>query len=144
MNDQTAAPADPMDMPLPCDVKVGHGTHRKGTPLRTLVKRMQLLYDMAQELAGASMREPAPATSGQPQGVGNADFEAWWSEHGQFCRAGGGDYEKTFAFRAWNAARDLDRQDWDRVHHALAKHGKHPGRTDDHLADVIDQALSAS
>lgn len=29
------------------------------------------------------------------------DFEAWWAQQGQFCRAGGGDYEKTFAFRAW-------------------------------------------
>ncbi len=33
-----------------------------------------------------------------------ADFHAWWDSHGQFCRAGGGDYEKTFAFRAWEAA----------------------------------------
>ena len=41
-------------------------------------------------------------------------------------------------------ARDLDRQDWDRVHHALARHGKHPGRTDAHLADVIDRALAAA
>lgn len=32
------------------------------------------------------------------------EFEKWWQEHGQFCRAGGGDYEKTFAFRAWEAA----------------------------------------
>lgn len=32
-------------------------------------------------------------------------FEAWWEKEGQFCRAGGGDYEKTFAFRAWQAAR---------------------------------------
>lgn len=40
-------------------------------------------------------------------------------------------------------ARDLERQDWSRVHHALAKHGVHPGRTDDHLADVIDRALAA-
>ena len=31
-------------------------------------------------------------------------FETWWEQHGQFCRAGGGDYEKTFAFRAWEAA----------------------------------------
>lgn len=30
-------------------------------------------------------------------------FEAWWESHGQFCRAGGGDYEKTFAYRAWQA-----------------------------------------
>ena len=34
------------------------------------------------------------------------DFEAWWQQHGQFCRAGGGQYEKTFAFHAWEAAHD--------------------------------------
>lgn len=28
-------------------------------------------------------------------------FEAWWTNHGQFCRAGGGQYEKTFANAAW-------------------------------------------
>ena len=39
-------------------------------------------------------------------------------------------------------AQDLERQDWSRVHHVLKKHGVHPGRTDDHLADVIDQALA--
>lgn len=38
-------------------------------------------------------------------------------------------------------ARNLERQDWSRVHHALRKHGAHPGRTDEHLADVIDRAL---
>lgn len=32
-------------------------------------------------------------------------FEAWWEREGQFCRAGGGNYEKTFAYRAWQAAR---------------------------------------
>jgi hypothetical protein len=31
-------------------------------------------------------------------------FESWWEAHGQYCRAGGGDYEKTFAYRAWEAA----------------------------------------
>lgn len=31
-------------------------------------------------------------------------FEAWWQAHGQFCRAGGGDYEKTFAYSAWLAS----------------------------------------
>ena len=29
------------------------------------------------------------------------EFAAWWEEHGQFCRAGGGTYERTFAFEAW-------------------------------------------
>jgi len=40
-------------------------------------------------------------------------------------------------------ARKLEREDWSRVHHVLFKHGVHPGRTDDHLADVIDKALAA-
>lgn len=30
-----------------------------------------------------------------------AEFSAWWEQHGIFCRAGGGDYERTFAFEAW-------------------------------------------
>ena len=33
-----------------------------------------------------------------------AQFEAWWEAHGQYCRSGGGAYEKTFAYRAWEAA----------------------------------------
>jgi hypothetical protein len=32
-----------------------------------------------------------------------AKFEMWWKEHGQFVRAGGGDYEKTFAWRGYEA-----------------------------------------
>ncbi len=32
-------------------------------------------------------------------------FETWWESEGQFLRAGGGDYEKTFAFHAWQAAQ---------------------------------------
>lgn len=32
-------------------------------------------------------------------------FEAWWQRSGQYSRAGGGDYEKTFAFNAWQASR---------------------------------------
>lgn len=32
-------------------------------------------------------------------------FEAWWEGEGQFVRAGGGNYEKTFAYQAWQAAR---------------------------------------
>lgn len=33
------------------------------------------------------------------------NFEEWWEEHGQFCRAGGGSYEKTFAFSAWEYSK---------------------------------------
>ena len=34
-------------------------------------------------------------------------FEAWWTAEGQFSRAGGGGYEKTFAFNAWQARAAL-------------------------------------
>lgn len=32
------------------------------------------------------------------------EFTAWWERHGQFIRAGGGDYEQSFAYRAWEFA----------------------------------------
>ncbi len=34
-------------------------------------------------------------------------FKEWWLRSGQYSRAGGGGYEKTFAFNAWNAALAL-------------------------------------
>jgi hypothetical protein len=40
-------PIDPLDWPLPCDVKIGHGTHRKGTRLGSLVTRAQMLFETA-------------------------------------------------------------------------------------------------
>ncbi len=30
----------------------------------------------------------------------DADFDAWWQAHGQYLRAGGGQYEITFAYEA--------------------------------------------
>lgn len=41
-----------------------------------------------------------------PDDLGSEDaaFEQWWNDHGQYCRAGGGEYEKTFAYRAWQAS----------------------------------------
>jgi len=41
------APSDPLDTALPCDIKVGNGTIRKGCKLRTLVARMESLHRMA-------------------------------------------------------------------------------------------------
>lgn len=48
-----AAPADPMDWPLPCDVTVGAGTHKKGVRLRSLVAHMNVLHKMALGVAPA-------------------------------------------------------------------------------------------
>jgi hypothetical protein len=44
--------------------------------------------------------EPAPTEIDEL-----AEFERWWETHGQFVRAGGGDYEKSFAFAAWRHLR---------------------------------------
>lgn len=34
-------------------------------------------------------------------------FNQWWEAHGQYLRAGGGQYEKTFGYHAWEAAAAL-------------------------------------
>ena len=56
---------DPMTWPLPCDVTVGCGTNRKGTPLSALVLRMNVLHKMAMNNAPDlshifDVAEPAP------------------------------------------------------------------------------------
>ena len=45
---------------------------------------------------------PAPVAEVMPEF--ESAFEAWWESDGQYCRAGGGSYEKTFAYRAYEAA----------------------------------------
>jgi hypothetical protein len=55
---QAAAPTDPMDWPLPCDVTVGAGTNKKGTKLPTLVTRMKMLHGMAMQVLAAPIGEP--------------------------------------------------------------------------------------
>ncbi len=43
---------DPLDMPLPCDIKAGHITFQKGVHFRSVALRMQALYDLAVENIG--------------------------------------------------------------------------------------------
>lgn len=66
-------PADPMDWPLPCAVTVGHGTMHKGVPLRTLIQRMKVLYEMA---TGNNADEVANRTPDELQERRNAFLEA--------------------------------------------------------------------
>lgn len=46
-----------------------------------------------------------PVTNDAARDAQETPFESWWEKEGQFCRAGGGDYEKTFAWHAWLAAK---------------------------------------
>lgn len=73
-----AAPADPMDWPLPCDVTVGHGTMLKGVRLGTLVARMKALYKMA---TGEDADEVAGRTLGERQAKFQALMERIEHEH---------------------------------------------------------------
>lgn len=45
--DDTVVPEDPLDTPLPCEVKIGNMTLRKGVALRLLVTRTKQLFEMA-------------------------------------------------------------------------------------------------
>lgn len=68
---------------------------------------------MAQQILASQQRKQAAAAENArvhpeqaagahvPDDVFEAEFMAWWEEEGQYCRSGGGDYERTFAFQAW-------------------------------------------
>lgn len=40
-------PENQLDMPLPCDIRIGAGTIKKGSKLSVLVHRMNVLYQLA-------------------------------------------------------------------------------------------------
>lgn len=44
-------------MKLPCDVKIGHGTHDKGTSVYSLVMRARALYEMALDYSASQQTE---------------------------------------------------------------------------------------
>lgn len=66
-------------------------------------KFAELLADGCVRVRSAWRAEP-PATVAVVMPDLKPDFEAWWESDGQYCRAGGGSYEKTFAYRAYEAA----------------------------------------
>lgn len=52
-------------------------------------------------IALGTIRGPKAPAEPQPVQAPPEDFEQWWEREGQFY--GGGQYEKTFAFRVWEA-----------------------------------------
>lgn len=67
------------------------------------------------------------------------EFDKWWEVHGQFCRAGGGDYEKTFAYNAWQAAQQkilqINKNYLQQVMNAILNSTPLPLETDDDYCD---------
>ncbi|WKB52288.1 hypothetical protein [Eleftheria terrae] len=78
-------PADPMDWPLPCDVTVGPGTAQKGTKLRTLVARMQLLHENCEKQSRLNAQQAPEVPPGwrlapnepTPEIIAAAALAAW-------------------------------------------------------------------
>ncbi len=54
------------------------------------------------DLDRVTAEQPAPVAVVLPEF--EPAFEEWWESDGQYCRSGGGSYEKTFAYRAYEAA----------------------------------------
>lgn len=54
-------------------------------------------------MIGMNFEDVKPYTQEElnQQSVWAEQFEKWWEDEGQYQRAGGGDYEKTFAWWAW-------------------------------------------
>lgn len=75
---------------------------------KLLIKRIfhfEVLHNSVFNLAvPLPVDEPVKAYTEQEleqQKIWAEEFEIWWNEEGQYHRAGGGDYEKTFAWWAW-------------------------------------------
>jgi hypothetical protein len=83
------------------------------------------------------------------------DFEAWWKREGQFVRAGGGDYEKCFAYAAWNYAHPKPPQpDSNELADMLRRlevsantvdycYARNPGNFASAMAGLVDSATAA-
>lgn len=88
--------------------------------------------------ARAALAQPSPVQAEQAEGAHVPDevfagvFAEWWEEEGQYCRAGGGDYERTFAFQAWRHLYPLLLQD----RAALAQPSPDAPYADDIAADL--------
>ena len=150
----TTQPASPTHSELPDEIRIplhklwadaGYlvGRARAGD-VDLAVHRIKALCD---EVERAIRAQPVQQPGAEPLhgGMDNAELLSAWKK--KLPGVEPSDAQLTaFAVGVevgFSHARDLERQDWSRVHHALAKHGVHPGRTDDHLADVIDRALAA-
>ena len=92
--------------------------------------------DGVPEVSGAVPQAvTVPATSEGPDFTAIA-FEAWWKRHGEFIRAGGGDYEKCFAWGAWKAAAAIPCEcEFKKQHSAAA--APEPVASDEHVAEVM-------
>ena len=89
-------------------VEPSHWADPAGNTITAKLKAYNLNLGGAPSAATAHYANPLYAEQPAPVAVVMPEFEsafeAWWESDGQYCRAGGGSYEKTFAYRAYEAA----------------------------------------
>ncbi len=62
----------------------------------------QVIADIDAELATpAPIPDAGEGVERMPDSAFQDEFQAWWEDEGQYVRAGGGSYERSFAFQAW-------------------------------------------
>lgn len=77
----------------------GYHLHALAVTIRDDMNRTRCIRVLA-ERNPAAQPEPVERSELSDEAFA-AEFEAWWESDGQYVRAGGGDYEKSFAFQAW-------------------------------------------
>ncbi len=74
-----------------------------------------------------------------------SDFEHWWENEGQYNRAGGSDYEKTFAWESWNYQQkkiDLLERKVNKIIDYLDSKTEEAWKSWKEKADMMDQGAS--
>ncbi|MFU7257610.1 hypothetical protein ACM742_07695 [Pseudomonas aeruginosa] len=105
------------------------------------------MLEWAIERARAALARPSPAQAEQAEGAHVPDevfagvFAEWWEEEGQYCRAGGGDYERTFAFQAWRHLYPLLLQARAALAHDEQEQAAHEIRL---LANALGECIQAA
>lgn len=83
---------------LAVEIHTDGGNHDTAQLLMTLLQRVETRL-----AASPAQQEPSQVKAEQllPDEAFADEFAAWWDSDGQYVRAGGGDYEQSFAFAAW-------------------------------------------
>jgi hypothetical protein len=135
-----AASAEPLDMPLPCDIKIGGGTIGKGCTLRTLVLRMEAIHRAAfgdEAQAIKLLRSVAPFTNGE------GEIVRFLRDHDQLVTMLGGSVATPPGERPAEPAQ----APWKAISDAIRKVTGHPDLTSGSLsllAEIIRALAQAS
>ena len=98
-------------------------------------------------------RKPYTQAELEQQAIWADEFDQWWESEGQYHRAGGGNYERTFAWWAWLSREQSRQSEFEAITEALlnqtqllAKQKVEVGEKDKRIGDqkdFIEMALNS-